>query len=460
MSRFKYVCEYKNEGKICNVYKDKLTNTYYKIEDGVAKRIFSDDVKIADKLVNCKRKHKLTKKEFALLSYAAVVSSLIFIEVLGVLNLKTTIVDKKEEVKTETILDDSLIDGSKKYYLTEALKHNKTIKDDLLLDYVDVISALKTNDNDFVIITSKFKNYNFKKSEITVENLNEIFNLNDYGFVASELYNYVHKSKNDQNFSVISNIFAGERDVLERLFAGESLDDLISEKVGTRVCIDDILENKAVKKYIGKKKEKYDYFPGELQNNVFNTFICINHDDEFNFYIKEENGSLINVTYEYYEFELMRQIFESDKLDYKNESDRKLVYFYATANLNGVFLDDPVEEILTGAFLSATDGPYLSAPDLYAYLSNYEFNYKKLMNLSDLVYYSGSLPLLQEVNLCLKEEVKAGNLNEIYYLKFIDIVTHYLKETDELDFESFSLANKYDEPIDGFKLDLKKGCNL
>lgn len=459
MSRFKYICEYKSEGKDCSVYKDKKTNAYYKIEDGVAKRVFSDDVKIAEKVIDHK-KEKISKKEIGILTFAAVFTSVVFVELSNILHGNVVTLDNKKVVKEETVSDYSLINGSRKSHLTEAIKQNNTIKDDLLVDYIDALADLNISEFDFIVIASNFKNYDFKNSEITASTLNDIFHLNDHGFVASELYSYVHKSKNDQKFSTISNIFAGDTDILERLFDRECLDDLIAEKVGTKVSTAEVLENEDVKNYINEKKEKYDYFPGELQNNIFNKFICINHDDEYNFYIKEENGLLTNVTYEYYKFELMRQIFKSDNLDYKNESDRKLVYFYANANLNGVFLDDPVEEILTGALLSSTDGLYLNGQDLYAYLSNYKFDYKKLINLSDLVYYSGSLPLLQEVNLCLKEEVKAGNLNESDYLKFLNDITYYLESTDELDFNIFSYADKYDESIDEFKLDLKKGCNL
>lgn len=459
MSRFKYICEYKSEGKDCSVYKDKKTNAYYKIEDGVAKRIYSDDVKIAEKVIDHK-KEKISKKEVCILTFAAVFTSVVFVELSSILHDNVVTLDNKKVVKEKTVSDYSLINGSRKSHLTEAIKQNNTIKDDLLVDYIDALADLNISEFDFVVIASNFKNYDFKNSEITVSSLNDIFHLNDHGFVASELYSYVHKSKNDQKFSTISNIVAGDTDILERLFDRECLDDLIAEKVGTKVSTAEVLENEDVKNYINEKKEKYDYFPGKLQNNIFNKFICINHDDEYNFYIKEENGLLTNVTYEYYKFELMRQIFKSDNLDYKNESDRKLVYFYANANLNGVFLDDPVEEILTGSLLSSTDGSYLNGQDLYAYLSNYKFDYKKLINLSDLVYYSGSLPLLQEVNLCLKEEVKAGNLNESDYLKFLNNITYYLESTDELDFDVFSYANKNNESIDEFKLDLKKGCNL
>ena len=154
----------------------------------------------------------------------------------------------------------------------------------------------------------------------------------------------------------------------------------------------------------------------------------------------------------------MKQIFKSEKLDYKNESDRKLVYFYATANLNELFLSDPVDEILYGAFLSSYDGNYLNGPDLYSYLSNYEFDYRKLLSLSDLAYYSKALPLLQEVNFCLK--VNAGNLSEIEYLEFIKKVTSYLQEMNYDDFKIFWNANRENKSINGYKLDLKKDCNL
>ena len=63
MSRFKFIGEYKSDGKVCNIYKDKITGIYYKIDDGVVKRVFSDDVKIADKITNCKIKNRKNKKD-------------------------------------------------------------------------------------------------------------------------------------------------------------------------------------------------------------------------------------------------------------------------------------------------------------------------------------------------------------------------------------------------------------
>ena len=458
MSRFKFIGEYKSDGKVCNIYKDKITGIYYKIDDGVVKRVFSDDVKIADKITNCKIKNRKNKKEIFTLSYFVTIYSLIFIEIVSMLNGRTTINDKKPVVE-ETALNDSLINLSRKSYLAEAIKQNNTIKDDLINDYIEVLAETEINESDFIIIAAKFKNYNFKNSEISTSSLNEILNLNDYGFVASELYNYVHKEKNNQKFGTISNIFAGDTDILKRLFDRECLDDLIAEKVGSKVSMAEILENEDVKKYISKTEEKYKYFSGELQNNIFNKFICLNIDDKYNSYLYKENGSLKNVNYDYYKFELMKQIYKHENLDYKNEFDRKLVYFYATANLNGVFFPDPVEEILYGLFLSNNEN-YLNETDLYTFLSNYEFDYEKLVSLSDLSYYSEALPLLQEVNLCLKEEVNAGNLSELHYLEFIKYVTTNLQTNDFDDFKTFWDANKNNESIDDFKLDLKKGCNL
>ena len=322
MSRFKFICEYKSDGKVCNIYKDKITGIYYKIDDGAVKRVFSDDVKIADKITNCKIKNRKNKKEIFTLSYFVTIYSLIFIEIVSMLNGRTTINDKKPVVE-ETALNDSLINLSRKSYLAEAIKQNNTIKDDLINDYIEVLAETEMNESDFIIVAAKFKNYNFKNSEISTSSLNQILNLNDYGFVASELYNYVHKEKNNQKFGTISNIFAGDTDILKRLFDRECLDDLIAEKVGSKVSIAEVLENEDVKKYISKTEEKYKYFSGKLQNNIFNKFICLNIDDKYNSYLYKENGSLKNVTYDYYKFELMKQIYKHENLDYKNEFDRK-----------------------------------------------------------------------------------------------------------------------------------------
>ena len=176
MSRFKYICEYKSEGKYCSVYKDKITNTYYKMEDGVAKRVFSDDVKIAEKVIDCK-KEKIGKKEIGILTFAAVFTSVVFVELSSILHGNVDTLDNKKVEKYETVSDYSLINGSRKAHLTEAMKQNNTIRDDLLVGYIDALADLNISEFDFVVIASNFKNYDFKNSEITASSLNDIFHL-------------------------------------------------------------------------------------------------------------------------------------------------------------------------------------------------------------------------------------------------------------------------------------------
>ena len=106
------------------------------------------------------------------------------------------------------------------------------------------------SDTYFITFSLKLKNYNFSNSRITIDELDELFDLNDYGFVANELYDYVHKTDSYKKYQVTANLFVNDDDVLRRLFALEDLEDLIYEKVGSKVSIDDIADNiKVSEKY-------------------------------------------------------------------------------------------------------------------------------------------------------------------------------------------------------------------
>ena len=103
------------------------------------------------------------------------------------------------------------------------------------------------------------------------------------------------------------------------------------------------------------------------------------------------------------------------------------------------------------------DWDSLDIYDLFGHLSNYDFNYHKLVSLSRLSEYEIALPLLQEVNMCLKEEVKLGNLTETEYQLFIDDVLDGLMQHGNDDYLRFIEADRKNESIDDFKLHFKKG---
>lgn len=459
MSRFKYICQLKSEGKTYNVYKDKKTNEYYKIDGITVRRIFGDDIRIAEALTENKIKEKANFK----LPYALLVSTLILLKIITTFDAeKLPFFEEKEEIEVddEFAYDHLLDELGGSTYLNQAISENKTIKDKNIDKYIEILSNVDIDKKDYTLLASKFSEYNFKNEEISIEELTDLLDLNDNGFVASELYCYVNNVKNNDKFMMISNIFAGEKDVIRRLLASENLEALISEKVGAKVSIDDIEENKKVRKYLDAKEEKYSLYDGKLQNNIFNKFICLNKNDEYNYYIDEKDGKLTNITYDFYLFEFKKKIGDDDKVNYSDASDRKLVYFYATAILNDYYIEPTAEDMIYGTLLSLKSDDYLNMFDLYGYLCNYEFDYKKALNLSALCYDRSAIPLLQEVNLCLKEEVKEGNISEAEYLAFIKDVTNYLQSNDYDELKRFWEANKENKSIEGFSLNLKKDCKI
>ena len=96
--------------------------------------------------------------------------------------------------------------------------------------------------------------------------------------------------------------------------------------------------------------------------------------------------------------------------------------------------------------------------ELYTYLSNPEkYDRTYLALFSELAFFGEkSLPLLQEINLCLKEEVREGYLTQDMYEYFINSALEiYLDESQEL-YDKFLDAIINNKSVDGFKLSLSR----
>ena len=463
MSRFKYVCDYKESNRNFKIYEDTVTNEYYKVNDEISSKVEYDEIKEAIKLNDLFRKKKNKKKPMILTTIGA----LALIKMLSLYDQVEENLTRDNEI---LVTDEATIDKAvnsdnslrkigRKDYLVKAIKENKTIKDHNIDEYIDVLLRIDIDDVDYLLLASKFRNYNFNNEEITKEELKELLNLNDYGFVASELYCYVHKTQNVPQFAMISDIFTGDDDILKRLFGREKLEDVLYEKIGAEVNIYEANNDENVINAVLKKREEYNVYSGVLRNNIFNEFICLSNNGGYDVFFKETNGYLEDVTYEVNTYELLKKVNAIDTFDYRVADDRKILYFYASANLNGVFLNDVTNEILAGAVNGSISQKYLDLCDLFGFLSahDYNFNYYKLISLADLSMYSDAIPLLEEVNLCLKEEVRENNLTEEQYQAFLNSVYSELKEHNNGDYELFLNANVNNESIGEFTLELKKG---
>ena len=112
--------------------------------------------------------------------------------------------------------------------------------------------------------------------------------------------------------------------------------------------------------------------------------------------------------------------------------------------------------LFNGACNSIDSVSAITKNDLFMYLDNPDnFMYEYLMVLSDLIFKGEEiLPLLQEVNLCLRKEVEVGNLDSFYYETFLDLVIYELSFFDEDVYNEFMNAIIYNKSIDGLKLQL------
>ena len=98
----------------------------------------------------------------------------------------------------------------------------------------------------------------------------------------------------------------------------------------------------------------------------------------------------------------------------------------------------------------------ITQEELYSYLESPSiYRYQNVHYLSQLAYLGEmGIYILQEVNLCLVEDLKVGNINQAQYDAFIDsIINIYTKMYPELldIFKDAALKNK---SIDGFSIQL------
>lgn len=462
MSRFKRSYDLKENGENFSVYMDKKTGKYYKINRDLVEEVSKRDVEIiesARRVINARKSNRVLK--YALIYTSLLVgTSAVLAVVMDNPKMKNFLTKNKTDKKIEVTVSDEdyvlLENMGRKSYLHQIVSENKTLNDKLIDEYIAVLSTVPMSDTYFITFSLKLKNYNFSNSRITIDELDELFDLNDYGFVANELYDYVHKTGSYKKYQVTANLFVNDDDVLRRLFALEDLEDLIYEKVGSKVSIDDIADNIKVSEKILKIRGKYHCL-WELKNNIFNKFV------HFDMGVFKDNGDTYeDITDVYYRGEFIKKIYKDSEFDYTNKEDRILLYFYVTAQINSFNLVDfhpkePADAIFDGLPYQST--VRLDKGDLYDYLSNKGFHYYKLDSFSTLANYinEGSLGLLVELNLCFKEDMKDGYLYDEQYSRFLEQIEEIC---DPVDYQRFIKECNKNKPVDGFKLDLKKGCNL
>ena len=141
-------------------------------------------------------------------------------------------------------------------------------------------------------------------------------------------------------------------------------------------------------------------------------------------------------------------------LDYSNVRDRELLYFYANAlnDSNNFGTDDIVDFIINGTNSQLATYDMF---DLMKYMSGNSIDHSKAVYLYGLISYGeDAIPLLQEINMCLKKDVEDGLITEITYKSFLEQlsigISIYVPSMED----EFNRANSENRSMDGYELKL------
>lgn len=456
--------------KIYQLYYDQVNDIFYKIFDDekieltgeeliaakAARRLsleITEDKKYNEKkeLRRVKSAKRLKKEKFK----KRIILSLLVISLFGGLGYEVC----KNEIEYVMTDQNSYNDYN---YLIESINSNSHLTNSKCLElepYLKVLASLDIDKTRMASIGFRLAYHHYDGMEVFYI-LEDALDLGENAFVAKELYYYVNDIEPTGKHVLISNLFSNYRDTARRLVNGESVEKLIKEYHGENITVE-IVNNRELKEIkdlntliaadYGFVNSSDGY---KLNNNIFEEYTRIKN-GEYNIYGKPTSNGLEDVTREAYYKKLNDLISKTSEVDYSNQDYRFLVYLYANAIINNASGEDITSYLFSGvesdmAFLSA-----ISYRDLYTYLDNSNnFSYDYLILLADLAYMGEDvLPLLQEVNLCLRYEVEAGNLESFYYETFFDFASSELKSIDEELYNKFIDATLYNKSIDGFKLE-------
>lgn len=466
-SNYKLIGTLLENSKEYKLYRDLRNNKVYKIYENELELVNGRDLEAAliseqvvDKITK-KRKCKKSVENIKLLFYLSLFG-------LCTVNIYQTFNEEIKFIYEEDSFQNNL------NYLKASLNKNIIIDDvnkNIMKEYINIIGKYDINEFRMIAIGQKLNSYDFKDKDLSSEDmigvLNDILNLKDNGFVAKELYAYVNNKDVDEVTLLLANIFILERDIDFDLLNGESLENMIKNRFNVTMDINNLsAEDVEILRKINE--ELREVFVGELftdsyqfNNNIFSDYITFRYDNRFDIYGTIEGSSFVECSDKVYLQKLIELLYnEGKELDYNNPDDRLLVYLYANSCLNFINSDDIASFLYEGTKYSELF-PCISQENLFEYLTKGTMNYKYVVFLRELVFFEeDSLPLLQEVNLCLKKEVECGNLTQDVYDYFINGICDYLEAYNPDVYEKFIDAALKDKSIDGFKLNLLYYDNL
>lgn len=458
MSRFEAVCEQHENGKYYNVYRDKKTNRYYRINDDTVEECFDLSIIASYEFVKKYRVKKAVKASTILLTSALV---------LGVSGYKIVDSVKTGISNYQNREYNELNELGTKAYLLNAIEENKSINNDMLNKYIDVISECDLSQEYIIKLSNLLKTYQFKENSIRVRDLELLLSLDDHGFVANQLYNYVNKIASTNLNLKIANLFVDDEDIVNKLFNGESLDELLSEKIDKDIDYKKLEKDPSIlDEELNKNEEKYNEYAGVLNHNIFAPWIrkivITENALSFDIYLKNNGNNIKDISSYVYNYSYYETFYSHDTYDYNTLENRVRLYYLVNAELNTIMDYDDQDEMIINE-ITNPHSKYLNKIDYQSYLSHGTLDFSKLSMLSDLAYYGNidaAFDLLIELDKCLKIEVKENNMLESDYLIFQKNVLNTLQLIDYSKYETYwKKTNEENNSLEEIR-SLKKSCNL
>ena len=417
---------------------DENKNQYY-LKNNKRMTLVKDDIDILcfELMRECNEriiKTKKSKKKLATLLIIAALS-------LGIISFNKLYQDNK--ISIEYLMDE---DATLNDLLINSLKNNQTItieQINLLSIYLNQLSSFEVDKLNALRISSRISKYDFTSFELDEKNiisfLDNILNIDDYGFVAHELYSYINGYDENYYLNSLANLFANNKESIEKLINGQALldviesdfDNLNTEKEFISLYIEQYhnLLEKEVRNYLVRHsldmivkndlEEVYlttNFINGSstLQSNIFSSEQVLVNRETNNYYFNEGN----DVSNQYYLNWLYSLIANYDK-EFSNSDQRFLCYLKTSEEINKSLLGTE-----TGKKITEIYGNYYNDIVTCVDMTNYyqkNYNYNVNLDRFHVLAYFGydALAYLQDINTCLKEEVIEGNLDKENYENFI-----------------------------------------
>lgn len=364
----------------------------------------------------------------------------------------------------ENVLDESF---------DAVMASNSTIGANLKLELKEYLKILYSYDlsiDMYELILNNINEYDFSNiSSVNIETLNIILNGNNNApLIADQLYNYKNNISVSSNkkFQMLSNVLSFSDSAIANLLEGKDLNTIlklifdiddnidlstsqISDEDGKNTSI--FLEN-LKKKSFGNITQSC-----EVENNIFSPYIKI-YENKIGCYLYFDKDTKKGVNEEVYKNELKKYLGQREStLDYSKVEDRELLYLYANALLDSSNLSTKnMPDLIMNGTLSKYN--VFDIYDLMRYMSGNRLDHTKSAYLYGLIIYGeDSLPLLQEINMCLKIDLQEGLISEEVYNSFMNQLLLGI-ELYAPDMKSeFEDANKKNESIKKLKLDIFGG---